>query len=167
MKIRNGFVSNSSSSSFVVRRGTDWGYGNSKIPKSKEQKLEKYGFRRTTAHSPDQVPGFYDNGEWQKTDEFLEKPEFKNAYNYGYEVTCNQDTVIQFLIKNKISFVASCHYGHESVIYNADEDKVYIGNNFGSILEMHSDMSDVELDYYMNRKPIAIMSGKEWLSKNK
>ena len=34
------------------------------------------------------------------------------------QIMCNQDDEIEFLVKHKIPFRASCHYGHESVFYS-------------------------------------------------
>lgn len=163
MKTRNGFVSNSSSSSFVVRR-SDFYLNKIITSKKDEKKLESYGFRKTLAHTPSQVPSFHDNKLWKKEASNVEnvKDEVMFGYNYGYEVTCNQDDVIQFLIKNKISFIGTCHYGHETVMYKSDTDTFVTAINFGEMLSMH----DVEnLKEETNRKPYTIISGKEWLKK--
>jgi hypothetical protein len=170
MKNRNGFVSNSSSSSFVVRT-TNWIYDEVKdvkiITDAKIKKLKQFGFRETVAHSPHQIPNMFDSESWkqqfQLVDE-LKKSSDQNICNYGYEVTCNQDDVIHFLISNKISFVASCHYGIESILYDAKKDKVYIGVNHGVIMEIYGFNNNL----LTNDKPsIIVMTGKKWLKKNK
>jgi len=162
MKIRSGFVSNSSSSSFVVRRCD---LSKPKCPviltKSQEKALEKYGFRRTCAHSNGQLPPFWDKTAWSK--------ETKNVkairdFNYGYEITCNQDEVIHFLIQKKVPFIALCHYGHSTVIYDPETDTLTTGVNYGAIMEMHGTERE-NTDFYKN--PVKTVSGKEWLQKNK
>ena len=103
MKTREGFVSNSSSSSFVVAHKpftfTD------KNPKrllkdSEIKKLKKHGF------------------------------DF-DGQNYVYSVSCNQDDVIELLLKEKISFKAECHYGHYHVFYDKDKNVVIEAYNYG------------------------------------
>ena len=164
MKIRSGFVSNSSSSSFIVRRG-DFSTMKIVTSKSTDKKLEKFGFRKTVAHHPNNVPAFYDMKRWEIERNAVDGREENDVfgYNYGYEVTCNQDDVIQFLIKNKISFRATCHYGHESLIYDSDTDILSTGINFGEIMSMYG-TDDCGLK---NKKPITQISGKEWLKNNK
>ena len=167
MKIRNGFVSNSSSSSFVVRR-SEWKQKGIKsvevsiLTKEQDKALEKFGFRKTTGHSPHQVPEFYDKAAWKKESDYLEK-EKKHAWNWGYEMICNQDEVMVFLIKNKIPFVASTNYGHESYLYVPKTDSLYCGINFGAIIETYG------VDGYLldrKAKPVQTFVGKDWVKKN-
>lgn len=169
MKIRSGFVSNSSSSSFIVRRTVPITLDDKIVLTPKQEKaLEDFGFRKTFAFTPEQVPAFHDDEEWKKERTLLRRKEFRNRFNYGYEVTCNQDEVITFLIENGIPFVGTCHYGHETVIYSAKDDKVYIGTNFGDIMTTYGTGNDVIQEFLDERRaPVVVMSGKEWLKKNR
>ena len=152
MKIRNGFVSNSSSSSFVVRRHT-FETKDVLITDKQQKKLEKFGFRKTMAHHPNDVPAFYNEAAWKSENTRIKdlKEDDIFGYNYGYEITCNQDDVIGYLIKNKISFVGSCHYGHETVIYNAETDVLKTGINYGERMSTYGTEEELELS---KTKPI-------------
>ena len=118
MKLRSGFVSNSSSSSFVVE-SKDPRYGGSLLTKSQEKLLTKYGF----------------NDE---------------SFTKTYDVTCNQDDVIEFLVKHRIPFKAECHYEHESVIYKGGS-YVYKFPNYGKEITMydqyHMRFRDKQVDF--------------------
>jgi hypothetical protein len=165
MKIRVGFVSNSSSSSFIVRR-YDYMDSSKQITKRQERLLEKYGFRKTTAQTATDVPNLWDEKEWKQEERKIRKIKDDDVfgYNYGYEVTCNQDYVIEYLVKKKISFVASCHYGHETVLYEAKTDILKIGINYGEQLSMYGDISKLELS---RTTPITSITGVKWLNENK
>lgn len=169
MKIRSGFVSNSSSSSFIVRRTVPITLDNKvELTPEQDKALEKFGFRKTFAFTPEQVPAFHDTEEWKKEKQCLRRKEYRNRYNYGYEVTCNQDEVITFLIENKIPFLASCHYGHETIIYDPKTDKVYVGVNFGDIMTTYGVTTDVTGEVISGKqKPITVTSAKKWLKDNK
>lgn len=130
MKLRIGFVSNSSTASFIVKYkdwiGSSGGDKGVKILLTKTQikKLEKYGFKKTIACYPDQ----YNFKEVVKDNE-----EF---YNYGYDIVCNQNEPISFLLKNKIPFICSEHYDQFVIIYDGgDTFKRY--TNFGQLALMH------------------------------
>lgn len=135
MKIRLGFVPNSSSSSFIV---PIWSNILDKkervIGKTLEKKLDKYGFKKTHVCNPDQFEMFAGARSDYKEQEGL-------GYNYGYEVSCNQDDVIRFLVKHRIPFKASVHYGHYTYFYEGG-DFIYSFPNYGLIF--HNDHDDIE-----------------------
>ena len=88
MKIRSGFVSNSSSSSFIIRRHKHLDAEDRlTLTPAQEKKLEEYGFRKTCAYCSDQVPPFWDNVAWEEEEKKIKLVPF----NYGYEIDCNQD----------------------------------------------------------------------------
>jgi hypothetical protein len=116
VKIRNGFVSNSSTSSFIVRV-YDWIKEKELISEKYIKLLKKYGFRKTNIY----VPSSYDNEEWEI---------IKDGHNYGYFIDCNQHEPLKFLLKHKIPFSSSIHYNSFNVYYDG-KDKVVLGNNFG------------------------------------
>lgn len=128
MKIRNGFVSNSSSSSFVVRRCKDFMYTISNLSEDQLQKMDKYGFKYI-----------------QSVDEYV------------YDVACNEDSVIDFLIENKIPFEAKTHYGHYTQIYNPDTNTLVKGVNFGEMYATYKSMEYVE-----KQKPITVYVADKW-----
>jgi hypothetical protein len=176
MKIRNGFVSNSSSSSFVVRAveaiykpirkgDSSSSFGDSSssfagwkslLTKKQIAKLKQYGFRRTWAHSPSQVP--YTREEWDKHEAALIKKK-DGHFSYGYDITCNQDEVIQFLLENKIPFLADEHYGHRSMFYDG-KDKVVVAINFGTIMSMYGVEEKMDTS-----NPIQTFTRKQYLKK--
>ena len=124
MKLRNGFVSNSSSSSFIVRL-KDWANPDVAEDLSMKDinKLKQYGFYFSYAAFPNQIESC--------------KPHHVQGTGCSlcYDVGCNEDLTIDFLIKNEIPFMADLHYGHFSMSYDGD-DTVYIFTNFGNYSQM-------------------------------
>lgn len=145
MKIRQGFVSNSSSSSFlVISKKSEFAnkcFENDLTPEQ-ENLLNEYGFRNTAAVFSDKI----------------ERDE-EGGYNWVCEVTCNQDEEAIFLIKNKISFKANVHYGHETWLYDAEKDELIIAQNFGSQLEMYGP----DDPFLLPKEQVKKISGKDYL----
>jgi hypothetical protein len=142
LKTRNGFVSNSSSSSFIVIRKDNFEDGPKMLITPEEEKaLMKYGFKKVGCFYAEQVPNELYMVRKPPTKKYLKmlkrlkipkaKKEKNLYFNYGYDITCNQDDVIYFLLKKNISFEAVCHYGHETVIFKKNCEHFLMIENFG------------------------------------
>ncbi len=116
MKIRTGFISNSSSSSFIV--------SSKNLSKEIIDKLLAYGFDWTAYITASDFAGYPDIKH--------EKEE-----NLGLLVPINEDEVIEFLLKLNITFAASTHYGHRACFYQKDTDYLIWCENPGLIYEMY------------------------------
>ncbi len=134
MKIRNGFVSNSSSSSFVVQiRKTIFDIKEDEIPSFKFNEgdfllpqesinlLKECGFKPVATGDPFLIEFA---GLVQKSRKAI-------GDYFAYSVICNQDYVIGFLISHKISFKASIHYGYYFYSYDGGDEFIYVIPNFG------------------------------------
>ena len=130
MKIRQGFVSNSSTASFLIRYSEFFPKDNKPVlTKAQVKKLEKRGYYKTYAYYPEQV----------NNDEI---PDTVQNFNYGYHVLCNETDELQWLVKNNISFKADCHYGQFTLVFEKEWDHVLVLKNLGHCYLMHADDLD-------------------------
>lgn len=108
MKFRNGFVSNSSSSSFIVPVYTGCFNDDKRvITKSTEVLLKEYGFK------------------------------YKRVLReYQLDISCNQCCTMKFLIEHNIPFKANCHYDQEMYAYDGKSDSLVMLNNFGNCFSL-------------------------------
>ena len=125
MKIRYGFVSNSSASSFIVKIREKDIFDDMEFVYVTDEEinaLKDFGFNYVKTHNPTDL--YYREHEkriWSK------KPT-----NYlAMCVSCNQDEIGEFLIKNNIPFEASVQYAEENWVYNHITRTLTIGDNPG------------------------------------
>jgi hypothetical protein len=123
MKIRNGFVSNSSTASFLVKNEDRHHTDHDLLTAEEVNLLLGQGFTRTWAFYPDQLNN---STEIDTT-----------GPNFGYFVTCNEDEILEWLIKNNIAFTANCHYDQFTVVYNKNSDYLISLRNNGMYYLMY------------------------------
>jgi hypothetical protein len=133
VKIRTGFVSNSSASSFVVPIKTTslksmlGQKETTLLDKNMIAKLLSLGF----VYSKSPYPMYnYVRGPKQYTSS-------KPSDNLALDVICNENEIIAQLVKLNVSFMAVCHYGHESVFFKKGDQEVTIVPNYGVVYEMY------------------------------
>jgi hypothetical protein len=127
MKIRKGFISNSSSSSFVVEV-EKWDWKEKTLTRVLSRELEDFlqenGFIPSSEGYPARVEHSYFDGEK------LPKPNFHSHF-LVCKVTCNEEEVIELLVEHGISFRAHTQYGTESLWYKCGWDHVLVVPNPG------------------------------------
>ncbi len=166
MKIRAGFVSNSSTASFIVQtRYSEWDQITKKsgelsligIPEDKVDLLKKHGFWPTLETDPFAREMGVIRGKTED-DTFL-----------TFKISCNHDYVLQFLVANEIPFKAAVHYAQYLYTYDPKEECIYRLQNFGieymrryKDLEKALDGSDEEFDW-VDINPLKKYSRDEFL----
>jgi len=139
MKTRNGFVSNSSSASFVIPLKITHLGGNKTtrdILLSQEEidLLIGYGFWKSCNRNPFRGPndwGYNCNDcEGSKNKEFCTADVFGDMY-LRYDISCNEDEPIDFLLKHDIPFYAGMNYDGQLMVYKKGMKKVLVLQNEG------------------------------------
>ena len=180
MKVRNGFVSNSSTSSFIVKTKPTYSdkvfarnyNGNDKekkeyklfvLPPKKVKLLKKMGFVPTKHENPFKIElncPEYDNKRLKKeiTDDTLLK----------FSITCNHRDVLKFLVAHDIPFRASVHYSHYLYSYQPEDGCVYILPNFGikyidNPKRLEEKINDGHEKQWLVLEPFQKISKKEFL----
>ena len=142
MKIRLGFVSNSSSSSFIVlvKAGEPVSKHEEDFIASEEdiKKLVEYGFTETGTTNPFRYEELRSVG---CPDPIVRSEELALVYS----VHCNQDEVIYFLVKNNIPFRASVHYQNHYYCCGKDWSYLLRAENFGQTMCMYGEERTEEL----------------------
>lgn len=131
MKTRSGFVSNSSSSSFVVEIRDSFPSKEEKedyLTPQEISKLLEYGFIYTNNHSPICIENLV-HDQWVD--------EGSDCNYLGYHDNINEDDKIYFLVKNNIPFKGVTHYGHNSVFYERDGKEIVFIRNSGLAVSMY------------------------------
>lgn len=171
MKIRLGFVSNSSTASFVVKtRPDEWDIMMNRVekndiptlPAEKVELLKKCGF----------VP-IKDNDPFRKElnlcgEDYTVKADTIDDTFLGYWMVCNQDFVLEFLVAHDIPFKASVHYSQSLYSYDPKNGYVYILANFGieylrDPKELEERMNDPETRELYNIEPLRKVSKEDFL----
>jgi len=138
MKIRHGFVSNSSSSSFIVQYKDTFLSPNhcQELTRIQMKKLQKYGFfkigHNNSGRLLEDLFSFMSDESIKKHN----KPS-ETTCHFGYIIVCNQDEVIEFLIRLGVSFHGCIEYGTYHVFYDKDTRDLVTRHNFGADYEMY------------------------------
>jgi hypothetical protein len=146
MKIRNGFVSNSSSASFVVKyitekrtieNGSIVDHEEVKLLTDEEsKKLIDYGFKFSCERDPHVLYGelYCDDcssGYGKHLEYCCRYPEFVGELYLRFFISCNEDEVIKFLIDNNIPFVGLKDSDESLIVYKRNMSEVLLLKNEG------------------------------------
>ncbi len=127
MKIRHGFVSNSSSSSFLIKsKEID---RTALLTDSEIELLRANKFKPSNIISVSYL--FYNNNNKSFA------KDIENNISYQMQISCNQDIVIAFLLKNNISFSGLCVNGTEWLFYKKNSTVMTKIKDFGKYMEIY------------------------------
>ncbi|MHA1468966.1 MAG: hypothetical protein ACTSSP_00240 [Candidatus Asgardarchaeia archaeon] len=165
MKIRNGFISNSSASSFIVQTKKDkfdmiMEKEIGTLDQEQVKLLKENGFAPTTTSDPF---SFLELNRRSWPDSKGQEEDIDNDVYMALMVACNQDEIIYLLVKNNIPFKAACHYGQEFICYEKDSDYMFKANNFGMEACMYG-AEHVEEDRF-NSPKFERIDVKGWMEK--
>jgi hypothetical protein len=159
MKTRNGFVSNSSSASFVIPLERVTHHGNNEITRevllSQEEidLLTNYGFWKSCNRDPFRESSEYgyrcDDCNGNKDKSVCSGKVFGDMY-LRYDISCNEDEPIHFLLEHDIPFYAEMDYSCQLMVYKKGMKKVLILQNEG--IKYIWGMMGTKSDKYFTRK---------------
>lgn len=139
MKCRTGFVSNSSTASFIIKLNPDMMDDTDDLDKqllTPEQMdfLKEIGFCRTWSPSPFHIEF---GGKWK----YIPEPDaitgvYPNRY-LGYHINCNHRDVLSLLIAHEIPFKAAVHYGQYLYHWEPGDKDILVIRNFGIDYDFH------------------------------
>jgi hypothetical protein len=140
MKTRNGFISNSSSASFVIPLEKVTHLGDNKTTRETLLSQEEidlligYRFWKSCNRDPFCHPSDWgyrcDHCEGNKNKELCTSEVFGDMY-LRYDISCNEDEPIQFLLEHDIPFYAGMNYNGQLMVYKKGMKKVLILQNEG------------------------------------
>lgn len=134
MKIRNGFVSNSSTGSFIVklldREGTEV---IRLLTKEQEDALIRFGFVRTLHYDPSTYVD--SRGEISEEESELWAPLY-----LAHRVCANFEDVVSFLVKLNVPFIGTNHYDQYLMIWEGDGHKVIEVPNLNELFFRNKEM---------------------------
>ena len=152
MKIRTGFVSNSSTSSFVVKTKELWNKEKEEDTIATEEDIKKligYGFQKADGVGPFNTVTIDENGDI-----------------FWYHVVCNQHEPLDFLLKNNIPFKASIHYDQSYMSFRRGADHVFVAHNYGIEADMYGEKElEDSQEWRTSEKPFANIPIKEFMEK--
>ena len=134
MKIRNGHVSNSSTSSFIVLNYDMWNNSTDSILTPEQLEiLKSLGFKRTWTNNPHQIDTCYGEIDVDET-----------GQNLALHWLINHDEIFKPLIEAGIPFQGTQHYGHWSTFYDGVSEYVLFIKNVGQEVTLRGTVEDVE-----------------------